>query len=95
MKNGVFRKIVGTEETTIYSDDLKFSHHIRSTNQLLFEVPGSLGVKTGKTPKAKEVLVYSYQKNGDEIITVVMGSNDRFGDTKELINFVNANYQSF
>ena len=95
MKNGVFRKIVGTEETTIYSDDLKFSHHIRSTNQLLFEVPGTLGVKTGKTPKAKEVLVYSYQKNGDEIITVVMGSDDRFGDTKELINFVNTNYQQF
>ncbi|MEK7595060.1 MAG: D-alanyl-D-alanine carboxypeptidase [Patescibacteria group bacterium] len=92
MKNGVFRKIVGTKEEVLYSKDLKLSHPIRSTNKLLFEIPGALGIKTGKTEKAKEVLVFSYQYKDDEIITIVMGSSDRFADTKKLIEFVDKNY---
>ncbi len=92
IKNGVFRKIVGTKEITLYSSDKKYSHHISSTNGLLFEIPGTLGIKTGTTPLAKEVLVYAYQRRDDEIIIVVMGSNDRFGDTKELLQFTLENY---
>ncbi len=87
MKNGTFRKIVGTKETTLYSVDGKYSHHIVSTNKLLFELPGTLGIKTGTTPMAKEVLVYSYQHKDDEILIVVMGSSDRFGDTKAILNY--------
>ncbi len=87
MKNGTFRKIVGTKETTLYSADGMYSHRIVSTNKLLFELPGSLGIKTGTTPMAKEVLVYSYQYKDDEIIIVVMGSSDRFADTKALLKY--------
>ncbi|MBI4091517.1 D-alanyl-D-alanine carboxypeptidase, partial [candidate division WWE3 bacterium] len=92
MKNGVFRKIVGTKEVSFPSLDGKRTYNIKSTNRLLFDVPGSLGIKTGKTDLAKEVLVYAYQNHDDELIIVVMGSEDRFADTKALLNFTLANY---
>lgn len=92
MKNGVFRKIVGTKEIIIYSSDNKFSHKVTSTNELLFEVPGTIGIKTGRTEKAKEVLVYSYSYKDDEIIIVVMGSDDRFLDAKVLLDYTLKNY---
>ncbi len=95
LKNGVFRKIVGTKEVVLRSSDGKYAHSIRSTNKLLFELPGSLGVKTGTTTFAKEVLVYAYQYHDDEIIIVVMGSDDRFSDTKALLDFALANYGLF
>lgn len=92
MKNGEFRKIVGTKEISLYSADGKTPHYVRSTNQLLFEIPGSIGVKTGTTPRAKEVLVYDYSYQDDEIIIVVMGSDDRFGDARKLLNYTLENY---
>lgn len=92
MKNGVFRKIVGTKETVIYSSDSKLSHRVVSTNELLFEVPGTIGIKTGKTEKAKEVLVYDYSYKDDEIIIVVMGSDNRFLDAKTLLDYTITNY---
>ena len=95
IKNGVFRKIVGTKYITLTSSDGAISHDVVSTNSLLFEIPGSLGVKTGKTDRAKEVLVYAYQKHDDEIIIVVMGSDDRFEDTKRLLKYVSDNYANF
>lgn len=92
MKNGVFRKIVGTKEIMIYSSDNKFSHKVTSTNELLFEVPGTVGIKTGRTQKAKEVLVYAYSYKDDELIIVVMGSDDRFLDAKVLLDYTLKNY---
>lgn len=93
MKNGVFRKIVGTKEITLYSSDWAHVHHLYSTNQMLFDTPGSLGIKTGTTPSAKEVLVYSYQKEDDELIIVVMGSVNRYQDTKALLNYSLTNFK--
>lgn len=92
MKNGTFRKIVGTKDTILYSSDGKFSHRIVSTNKLLFELPGTLGIKTGTTPLAKEVLVYSYQFNDDELLIVVMGSLNRFTDTKLILDYATKNF---
>lgn len=92
LKNGVFRKIVGTKEEVLRSSDGRFLHNVVSTNKLLLEVPGTLGVKTGKTSLAKEVLVYAYQYRDDEIIIVVMGSDDRFADTRKLLDFTVINY---
>lgn len=92
MKNPVFAEIVGTKEKTVKSIDGRFSHRLVNINKLLDEVPGVLGVKTGWTENARENLVTYVDRNNKKIIVVVLGSSDRFGETKELIEWIYKNY---
>lgn len=92
MQNPVFAEIVGTKEKIVKSVDGKISHRLMNINRLLGEVPGVLGVKTGWTENARENLVTYVDRNGRKVIIVVLGSSDRFGETKELIEWVYDNY---
>lgn len=92
MKNPVFAKIVGTKEKTVKSVDGKISHRLVNINKLLDDVPGVLGVKTGWTENARENLVSYIDRDNKKVMTVVLGSSDRFGETKELIEWI---YQSY
>lgn len=92
MKNSEFAKIVGTKEITVKSVDGKVVHKLANVNQLLEKVPGVLGVKTGWTESARENLVTYIERDGHKIMIAVLGSQDRFGETKELINWIFANY---
>ncbi len=92
MKNPVFAEIVGTKEITVRSTDGKFVHKLANVNELLREVPGVLGVKTGWTENARENLVTYIERDGHKIMIAVLGSQDRFGETKELIDWIFNNY---
>ncbi|HSX41148.1 MAG TPA: serine hydrolase [Candidatus Saccharimonadales bacterium] len=50
------------------------------------------GIKTGYTAAAGGCFVGLTTINGHEIITVVLGSPDRFGETVQLANWIQANY---
>jgi len=92
MKNPIFAEIVGTKEKTVKSIDGRISHKLVNVNRLLGEVPGVLGVKTGWTENARENLVTYVERDQRKIMTVVLGSSDRFGETKELIEWIYQNY---
>lgn len=70
-----------------------FKYSFTNTNRLLFEIEGTVGLKTGKTQNAGEVLVYEYKKDSIDLIIVVMGSNDRFSDTKKLLDWTISSYK--
>lgn len=89
VKNGMFKKIVATEEKTIY-DTSGFSYNLSNLNKLL-GIDGVNGIKTGYTEEAGQVLVTSKEEKGKTIIIVVMGSLDRFSDTEKLLNLVSNN----
>ena len=93
LENPNFSQIVQTKHVVIKSVDERFTHVLTSTNQLLGEVDGVTGVKTGWTESARENLVTSFNKDGRELIIVLLGSQDRFGETKELITWVLENYE--
>ena len=93
MKNPLFKKIVGTKDIVVNSVDGKFTHKLANLNELIGEVDGVLGVKTGWTENARENLVTYLERDDKEIIIVVLGSQDRFDDTKEIINFIFENYE--
>ncbi|KKT76551.1 MAG: Serine-type D-Ala-D-Ala carboxypeptidase [Candidatus Peregrinibacteria bacterium GW2011_GWA2_44_7] len=73
-------------------------HEVVTTNKLLTEnqIIGGFkieGLKTGTTPEAGECLITrALNPEGHEILTVVLGSKDRFSDTKGLINWVAESY---
>lgn len=85
-------KIFSTKQTEIFSLDKMEEHKLVNLNRLLTDVPGVLGIKTGYTDIAKENLVGLVERNGHEVLTVVLGSDDRFGETTSLIEWV---YQNF
>ncbi len=58
-----------------------------NTNLLLGAYPGVAGVKTGFTGKAGRVLVATATQGGRTLITVVMGSEDHFADTRLLMEY--------
>ncbi len=93
MENPIFRKIVNTQNITVYNVDNTITHELETINQLLGAIKGLKGVKTGWTELAGECLV-TYTKRGDkEIITVILGSLDRFQESSLLINWAFTNHQ--
>lgn len=59
----------------------------QSTNKLLGEYPGVIGLKTGFTSRAALVLVGATEVDGRRLISVVMGSHAHFDDTRELVDY--------
>lgn len=92
MKNPLFAEIVGTKEKTIKSQDGKMVYNLKNINQLLGKVEGVDGVKTGWTENARENLVTHVKRNGKDVILAILGSQDRFGETTEVINWIFSNY---
>lgn len=93
LQNPVFAKIVATSKITIQSVDKKMVHQLTNINQLLGRIAGVKGVKTGWTLNAGECLVTFIERNGQKILIVLLGSQDRFGETEKLINWVFGNFE--
>lgn len=59
---------------------------LTNLNQLLFTYPGADGVKTGTTEEAGQNLVGAAQRDGHQLLVVVLGSDDRYADATALLN---------
>jgi serine-type D-Ala-D-Ala carboxypeptidase (penicillin-binding protein 5/6) len=84
------RQMVSVKNITVLDEDFRYTHELTNINELLGEVQGIGGVKTGYTEEAGENLV-SYFKtpyNLHEYIIVVTKSEDRFADTKILTDWI-------
>lgn len=92
LENQDILSIVQKKEVDIESVDGKMKHHLVNTNKLLGEVEGVLGLKTGWTENARENLITYYNKNGHRLLIILLGSQDRFGETKELLNWINSSF---
>jgi serine-type D-Ala-D-Ala carboxypeptidase (penicillin-binding protein 5/6) len=92
LKNPQFAEIVQTTYYVAYSTDKRFVHPMSNINILLGKIPGVKGIKTGWTENAGECLVTLSDKNGKQIIIVVFGSSDRFGETEKLLKWVDDNF---
>lgn len=91
VKHPLISQLVAVSQMSVVSIDGTISHNLYSTNQLLPVVEGIVGVKTGWTEMAGECLIAKVVRDQGSVITVVLGSKDRFGETQQLIDWV---YQS-
>lgn len=88
LQNDKFREIVSTREKRIISVQ-GINHYLKNSNKLMFSGEFNvLGVKTGYTGEAGECLITLAEKNGNKILTVVLNSNDRFGETKGILQWL-------
>jgi len=93
MRNPEFAKMVNTKQVTVTDVTGKSVYNLKNINELLGVVPGVMGVKTGWTENARENLVTYIERDGHKVMIALLGSEDRFGETKELINWIFTNYQ--
>jgi D-alanyl-D-alanine carboxypeptidase (penicillin-binding protein 5/6) len=88
-----FADVVSTKDYVAKNSNGTILHQMTNRNELLGEIPGVLGVKTGWTPEARENLVTYINRDGRRVMISLLGSQDRFGETKELLNWIFANYE--
>lgn len=91
LKNHYLAKIASTKEITISDVDFRYFHRLSNVNQLLGEIQGIGGLKTGYTEEAGENLVSFYKRNGHQFIIVIIKSLDRFQDTRNIVNWIEEN----
>ncbi len=82
-----FRTIVATDEITLSQTQTHKEYDLSNETNLLTTYPGVKGVKTGYTPEAGLCLVTYLDYGGHKIIGIVLGSEDRRDDMKELLDY--------
>lgn len=87
MRNEYLAKIVSTQQKLIYNKNNTHPFMLTNLNRLLGYY-GVNGVKTGTTEGAGEVLVTSSVVDGYTFIIVTMNSQDRFGDTLNILDLL-------
>lgn len=94
MENEMFCKIVGTKIATIYING--YEKQIANTNELLGNLNGVVGIKTGFTNNAGRCLVTETRRDNMDIIVVVLGADTkkfRTQDSVKLIEYTYSNYE--
>ena len=88
-------EILTAKAADVSSLDGGIKHHLKTTDQLLGQISSIILGKTGFTDSALGTIALAVGVNGgkDTLISVVLGSNDRFGETKSLIEWGKKAYQ--
>lgn len=93
LSNETFAKIVNTKTQTIYINNNPQT--ISNTNELLGNLSGVYGVKTGFTNGANRCLVSSCKRGDLDIICVVLGCDTKKNRTQDSINLINYAFDNF
>jgi D-alanyl-D-alanine carboxypeptidase len=94
LKNDIFKKIVGTKNYTVTING--YGKNINNTNELLGNLNGVYGVKTGFTNGANRCLVTAVKRDNMDLICIVLGADtkkDRTRDSIKMIEYAFKNYK--
>ncbi len=93
LKNKFISDAVATYGITLGDATGKKSYPMKNVNKFLGYLYGADGVKTGFTDLAGECLVASVSRNNHRVVSVVLKSNDRFGDSARLLEWAYRNFE--
>ena len=79
MRNDEFKKIVGTKMYTVESNETHPTYYFANKNKMLTQYDGANGIKTGYTKDSGRCLVSSAERNGMQLICVVLNIYDTYG----------------
>jgi len=86
MKNSDFKEIVSTKFMQITGHKDVGNRYLRNKQRLLKTLEGCTGVKSGFTDNAGRCLVTSCERDGMEVISVVLNCPNMFEESERLIN---------
>ena len=87
MRNETFKEVVSTRN---YKGNFRT---FANKNKMLYSYEGANGVKTGYTVKAGRCLVSSAERNGMDVVTVVLNCPDMYERSKALLDNAFNNYK--
>jgi len=87
LENNTFKKVVETVTYEIPETNEHKAYTIQNETNLLTSYPGVKGVKTGYTPEAGLCLVTYLEYNDHKIIGVLLNSENRRQEMKELLDY--------
>jgi D-alanyl-D-alanine carboxypeptidase (penicillin-binding protein 5/6) len=91
IKNQVLRETAKNKTISVTDVTGKIQYNLNSTDELLGVVPEIEGLKTGWTPEAKGCFIGLIHIGDHYLISVVAQSDDRFQDTKTIIDWAEQN----
>lgn len=95
MKNPVFCEIVNTKYKQIPWEGHEYDRVVKNKNKILWQYEGGNGIKTGYTKNAGKCLSAGAQKNGMQLVAVVLNDGDMFKDCMNLLNYGFENYNLY
>ncbi len=93
MRNKTFASIVGTKSCTISING--YSKTIHNTNELLGNLSGVYGIKTGFTNGANRCLVSACKRGNLDLICVVLGADTKKFRTTDSIKLLEYSFENF
>jgi D-alanyl-D-alanine carboxypeptidase len=90
LKNDIFRKIVATNSETVYSEQGR-PYYLTNTN-ILLDGTTVFGVKTGTTAGARQCLIALTKTEGQEVLYIILGSDNRFSEAQNLLKWTDSVY---
>lgn len=93
LKNPTFLNIVGTKNYTVTING--FPKNLSNTNELLGNLNGVYGIKTGFTNGANRCLVTACKRGEMDIICVVLGADTKNFRTRDSIKLIEYSFKTF
>lgn len=93
LKNPTFLNIVGTKNYTITING--YPKTLSNTNELLGNLNGIYGIKTGFTNGANRCLVTACKRGNMDIICVVLGADTKNFRTKDSVKLIEYSFKTF
>ena len=92
-KNKTYRKITGTEEYRVKTDNKSYLWYNRM--KLLGDYKYCTGGKNGYTPSAGKTLVTTHKKGDLKITVVTLDDNDEYNNHERLAEYIFDNYSNY
>lgn len=93
LNNKTFLQIVGTKNYTVTING--YPKNLSNTNELLGNLNGVYGIKTGFTNGANRCLVTACKRNNMDIITVVLGCDTKKFRTQDSIKLIEYSFNTY
>jgi len=94
MQNENFREIVKTQYKTLPWEGHEWDRVVKNKNKILWNYEGGNGIKTGYTKEAGRCLTAAAQRDGMQLVSVVLCAPDMFGDCMALMDYGFNNYKN-
>ncbi len=93
MENSEFKEIAKAKSWVTNRGEGKYNYFYNK-NKVVYQYEGGTGIKIGFTKAAGRTLVASSERNGMELICVVMNAPDWFQDTYKLMDYAYNQYEN-
>ncbi len=93
LESPIIEQISNVRTLTLNNTLSNKTYPLTNLNELLFSLPGVIAGKTGTTDGAGQNLITLTNRQGKELIVVVLGSQNRFEEASMLIEWAYANFE--